>query len=232
MSLNKHGYEIANYHNWQGKKKCAILRHDIDNSIDRALQLARLEQCGGVSSTYFVIVTSDFYNVYSKECGSMLREICDLGHEVGVHFDETAYPDAVGKPDIMIKKIIHEGELLSDIIGHAVTTVSMHRPSKNILEGDMQISGFVNSYSNIFFHEFKYVSDSRRSWRESIEQYIENETYDKLHILTHAFWYRDFELDIHDTVEEYINSGNKDRYENLNRNFTNLEDVMKREEIR
>lgn len=232
-SLKNHDYAVVDYHNWErDKKKCVILRHDIDYSIDKALTLAKIEANGGVRSTYFVMVTSDMYNIHSLANREMLKQICNLGHEVGIHFDEAAYPDAIGKPEEIKGLIIHEGKLLSDLIEQEVATVSMHRPSKGILKADIQIPGFVNSYSNIFFHDFKYVSDSRRRWREPVEEYIERGTYDRLHILTHAFWYNDSELDMHDTIEKYVNSGNRDRYEILNRNFTNLEDAMGRNEIR
>ena len=64
--LREHGYEVANYHNWQEKKRCVILRHDIDSSIEDATAFAALERDEGVTSTYFVLLTSDFYNVFSK----------------------------------------------------------------------------------------------------------------------------------------------------------------------
>ena len=47
----------------------------------------------------------------------------------------------------------------------------------------------INSYGQTFFHDFKYLSDSRRRWREPVEEIIRSGTYDRLHILTHAFWY-------------------------------------------
>ena len=37
-SLRLHGYSITDYHNWQGEKRCTILRHDIDNDIEKALE--------------------------------------------------------------------------------------------------------------------------------------------------------------------------------------------------
>lgn len=66
LSLQQNGYEISDYHNWQYVERPAILRHDIDNSPEKALQLAKLEKKLSVRSTYFVLLTSDFYNVFSK----------------------------------------------------------------------------------------------------------------------------------------------------------------------
>ncbi len=55
-SLKEHNYKICSYSNWQDHdKKVVILRHDIDNSISKALQLARLESNlgGGAHFLYF-----------------------------------------------------------------------------------------------------------------------------------------------------------------------------------
>ena len=66
-SLLQNGYQISTYKDWQTTSKCAILRHDIDNDIEKALTLAEIEKSawGGVKSTFFVLVTSDFYNIFS-----------------------------------------------------------------------------------------------------------------------------------------------------------------------
>ena len=82
--LKAHGYETASYENWQEKGRCVILRHDIDNDISKALQLAKLEWNVGVKSAYFVLVTSDFYNVFSARSGALLQEIAACGHESGL----------------------------------------------------------------------------------------------------------------------------------------------------
>ncbi len=227
--LKSHGYEIADYHNWMKKRRCVILRHDIDFSIDRAVKMAEFEAENGIFSTYFVIVTSGFYNIHSRDCREKLREICRMGHEAGVHYDETAYMTA--DPQEIVKNILYEGRILSDILGHQVNTVSMHRPGREILEMNLDVPGFVNSYSDTFFHKFKYVSDSGRKWREPVEKYIEHTAYERLHILTHAFWYENTEQSLQDTIKSFVNRANNDRYNVLDMNFTSLGTVMGREEI-
>ncbi len=42
--LRVSGYEFVDYHNWQEKKRPVILLHDIDYSIDKAVELALLEE--------------------------------------------------------------------------------------------------------------------------------------------------------------------------------------------
>lgn len=42
-NLQTHGYHIADYDNWDDYERCAILRHDVDYSIKKAVELAQLE---------------------------------------------------------------------------------------------------------------------------------------------------------------------------------------------
>lgn len=232
LLLRTHGYEIADYYNWNYKKRCVILRHDVDSDIGKALEMAHMEYDWEVKSTYFVLLTSDFYNVFSRSNCDKLHEILRCGHAIGLHFDEMNYPELNDDTEAICEKIQEEAELLGKVIGKPITTVSMHRPSRQILETDLRIPGIVNSYGQIFFHEFKYLSDSRCHWREPVEEIIRSEQYERLHILTHAFWYYKEERNFHDTVKEFVNRGNKDRYYTLSHNMTDFESVMKPEEVR
>ncbi len=222
--LQTGGYRVCSYHNWQDTARCVILRHDIDSSLGQAMALARVERELGVSSTYFVLLTSDFYNPASKGSVEKLRSIQSMGHEVGLHFDEKAYLE--GTPEETVSRILHERDILASILETPVTTVSMHRPSQATLESDLQIPGMINSYGQTFFHDFKYLSDSRRRWREPVEEIVASGRYDRLHILTHAFWYHYQEEPIEVTVRRFISSANQERYRQMEENITDLASIM------
>lgn len=224
-------YDLADYHDWSQYSRPVILRHDIDYDITKSVQLATVEKNVGAKSTYFVMLTSDFYNVFSKESYSGLMKILDCGHDIGLHFDEVRYSDCEGVPERVVEHILDEIKALEAALGKTVDVVSMHRPSKGLLEAEIEIPGVINSYSQTFFKEFKYLSDSRRRWREPVEEIIESKEYDRIHILTHAFWYSDEERDILDTIRCFINSGNECRYGWMSSNITDLESIMKQEEI-
>lgn len=230
--LKVNGYSFVNYHNWNEHDRCVLLRHDIDEDIGKACFFADLEKSMGVQSTYFVLLTSNFYNVFSKEACDYLKKISDAGHEIGLHFDEARYPDVEGNTKKILELIRYEADILGKVIGKNITTVSMHRPSRGLLEADLKIPGMINSYSQTFFKDFKYLSDSRRRWREPIDRIIETRAYNRIHILTHAFWYNDEECDLHDSVSRYINDGNRCRYNWFLDNITDLESIMSPEEIR
>ena len=138
-------------------------------------------------------------------------------------FDEVAYGDT----DVPVETLIRrEADILSDILGTPVTTVSMHRPSKKTLESDLQIPGLVNSYGKTFFRDFKYLSDSRCRWREPVMDIIQSEEYARLHILTHAIWYHDEAQGIEATVKNFILSGNRERYIQMMNNITDLNSIV------
>lgn len=227
--LKEQGYAFTDYHAYEQHTRCVILRHDIDNSLPQALRLAELEAEEGVHSTWFVLLTSDFYNPASASSLSALRRIRELGHELGLHFDEAAYP--AGAPEETVGHILHEREILSSILGMPITAVSMHRPSKATLEADLKISGMVNSYGQTFFHDFKYLSDSRHRWREPVEDIIRGGAHDRLHILTHAFWYHEQAEDIAASVGAFIRSANAERYEQMMENITDLPSILPKEEL-
>lgn len=226
LSLLREGsYAIRNYHNYTDVSRCVILRHDIDTSLSQAVRLAELEAEEGVSSTWFVLLRTDCYNVFSKAGKEALDRIYSLGHEIGLHFDEASYVPTL-KPDEVVEKIIKECGLLSALLETQVSTVSMHRPSKSTLEANYQIPGVVNSYGRTFFQDFKYLSDSHRRWREPIEEIIRSGEYDHLHILTHAFWYHEEEEDISMTVGSFIRSANQERYQQMVENITDIGSIL------
>ncbi len=229
--LDANGYTFCDYGSWKDVSRCVILRHDIDESIEKAVELAKIENSYGIKSVFFVLMTSDLYNVLSYESGEYLKEILRLGHDIGLHFDEVRYPEIRGDAGALADKIKMESRILSSVLDRDVRTVSMHRPSKDLLEKDLQIDGMINSYSSRFFKEFKYVSDSRRRWREPVEEIIDSCKYDRLHILTHAIWYTEESCSDDELISSFVNSANMDRYDILDRNITDLESFMKRTEV-
>lgn len=46
-NLHNSKYEIATYFDWKEKQQCAILRHDIDYDISKAVDFAAFEHLGG-----------------------------------------------------------------------------------------------------------------------------------------------------------------------------------------
>ncbi len=231
LLLQQCNYHVANYHTWEKYDRPVILRHDIDNSVEKAVHLAALEKKLGVTSTYFVLLTSDFYNILSNQSQHWLHEIQSYGHEIGLHFDEKNYPDSFGDPVKSCKCICREAKLLEDVLGCAVTTVSMHRPSREMLESNLQIPGIINSYGTTFFKDFKYLSDSRHRWREPVADIIKSKKHPKLHILTHALSWNQEDQGLVQWVRDFIGQASVDRWKIMNNNFTDLESIVSLQDV-
>ena len=226
--LRENRYTPTDYHEYARYPRCVILRHDIDTSLEQAVRLAELEARLDVKSTYFVLLRTSFYNTASKSAQKMLRRIHDLGHEIGLHFDELAYETGDEPMEARIQK---EAAILAALCGFPITSVSMHRPSKETLESNLQIPGLVNSYGQTFFRDFKYLSDSRRNWREPGEEIVRSGEDDRLHILTHAFWYHEEEETLSETVGAFIRKANRERYAQMAENIRDLGEILQENEV-
>jgi hypothetical protein len=62
-----------------------LLRHDVDLSLEAALQIAELEAEAGAAATYFLMTRSEFYNLASPSGEHALERLRELGHRVGLH---------------------------------------------------------------------------------------------------------------------------------------------------
>lgn len=223
--LLKYQYKITNYDEFNQYEKCVILRHDIDISLEKAAIMAKLEYDHGIKSTYFVMVTGEFYNVLHFKEQKLIKDIQRYGHDIGLHFDELNYPEILDSKD-MIKYIQEERQLLSLITRQEISKISMHRPSQKTLQADLHIPGMCNTYSHLFFTDFKYLSDSRHTWREPVEEIISNETFKRIQILIHPDSYSEQPAMIKDWAESLLEEANMEAYEKLKRNITNFDSIL------
>lgn len=219
-------YEFCSYEDYNNYKKSVILRHDVDFSLEKALEMAKLEHSMNVTSTYFILVTSDFYNIFSKQSSELIQEILLLNHTIGLHFDEKRYNiESIDEIEQLVEK---EAKLLETVTNQPVKMVSMHRPSKLILENNLQFKHLINTYSTTYFKEMKYISDSRLHWRENPVETITSGNFLKLHILTHPFSYSECTMTMEQKFQQFLLEAVQERYNSINENFTDFESVISR----
>jgi len=226
--LKEQGYNFCKYGSENEDGKVVILRHDVDMSVEKAVEMAKIENEEGVFGTYFILVSTEFYNIHAERTAKAIKELQELGGIVGLHFDETKY-DIKDEEDI-VKKIQLESQILSQTINTKVKDVSMHRPSKWVLEENIEIPGMINSYSKKYFNDYKYVSDSRMRWKENVEEIVDSGEYHRLHILTHAFWYENEEKTTREILLDFINDAKKERYNALAGNIRDIEEFVQENE--
>lgn len=206
--------------------KSVLLRHDVDFDPSKCVRIAEIEANFGFVSTFFFLLKTSFYNVFSSSVVEVMSDLRSMGHEVGLHFDESRY-----KPGFdYVSAITREAAILEEAAGFPVTCISMHRPSAKCLEGDWVVPGFFNSYSHDLSKRYTYASDSRRKWKMPILDIIngrdEDCRSDKLHILTHPIWYNDVELDLEQTLDEFAKRQSTRTLWNLSENITRPVEVL------
>lgn len=194
-SLLNNDYKYSMYHQDQTHaEKSFILRHDIDKSVSKSLDLAQIEADLGVKSTFFVRLHSNFYNPFSYKDYKNIIEIKKLGHEIGLHTEFFDFAEIFQIDlDVSFEK---ELSIFESILGFKPRVVSPHRThgSTSVLEvkeGLQQLCdkhNIINSYEDRFFKEMKYISDSSGVWHEG-NPINHIGKHDKLHILTHAIWW-------------------------------------------
>lgn len=200
----KSQYKICFFNNCLSDyRNILILRHDVDQSLEQSVKIAKIESKYNINSTFFIWLRSPFYNVFEKKYSDIIYEIINLGHQIGLHFDESAYK--IEKEIDLNNYIEKETNILKRFFKMNIHAVSMHRPSKWILDNDIQLKKYINVYSKIYFEEFKYISDSKRQWKEGcVCKKINTNKYNKLHILIHPFWWIEKDIGFNKRISDFI----------------------------
>jgi hypothetical protein len=135
------GYDWATFDR-QPRAGDLFLRHDVDLSLEAALELAELEHELGVRATYFLMTESVFYNLDSRLGRDAPSRLRDWGHAVGLH---AVYPRA-------------------ELDDRFDNVFAWHNPDPAYLS--QPVAGAVNVMEPPYFTQGLYRSDSNRRWRE------------------------------------------------------------------
>ena len=147
-----------------------ILRHDVDIDLHCAYKMASIESEMGISSTYFILSTSDLYNINSKKNRQLIKKMDKDGFEIGLHFDPTIYGDV--SDEQLYMHVLNETKIIEDIIGKKIESISLHNPS--VHNKYPIFINYNNAYDKRFFSEENYISDSCKSFRnKDIFKFIE-----------------------------------------------------------
>lgn len=161
--LKQRGYRFVNFENSVRRDGTAIVRHDVDFSLEYAKKMAFMDSSAGIGATFFVLVSTEFYNIFSRAGRACLRDILGQGHEIGLHFDQSIY-DVDGSA--MEDAARRECAILEDVLGRPVRVTAFHRPAQTpeVLGRPGLFAGRLSAYAPEFFSEIGYVSDSAGYW--------------------------------------------------------------------
>lgn len=162
------------------KKKLVCLRHDVDRKPEHSLKFAQLEKSLGILGTYYFRAVPESYNL------EIMRQIADLGHEIGYHYEDIDLvlrncPPWRGSPppahnsmssliDTAYESFCRNLEIFRK--NFDIKTICMHGSPRSKYDNkliwkkyDYKELGIIGEpYYDIDFNEFAYFTDTGRRW--------------------------------------------------------------------
>ena len=164
------------------------LRHDVDYSLDMALELAQVNASHGVRGTFFVLLRSQIYNALSQWSLDRICRINDFGQHVAFHY---AFLSGIPVDDDRLAALVTEDfEILRSQIPDMQPVFSWHNPDPVFLRqrGGLVVPGMVNVYSEPFTRSIPYCSDSNLRYTPSeFEHILKQEDHHVVQLLLHPF---------------------------------------------
>ena len=186
------------YHKALNSDKFILMRHDVEYSVERAYDLAKVESSMDFTSTFFFQWTNNSYNILSRKNKDLIKDMHERGHCIGLHFALNGMTDMKR----IRGQIVKEMEILNSMFEFKIDTFSIHRPSRDVLAENIKLPGYINAYQDDFFTfadnvnentpvAVKYLSDANHIWRYGYPDEKNILGHDKVQILTHPFaWTR------------------------------------------
>ena len=194
---------------WRHEAQVAM-RHDCDNVIHPAVEMARWEYDRGFRSTYYILHTSPYWKDKPLLQRS-LEVIAECGHEIGIHNDAITVALQTGRrpSDVLAEAV---GELRS--YGHTIRSTVAHGNARCHVDhyvndemftecrrdayGDIGRLGFQAYPLSAFGLDFDanwlprgdYLSDSGGQWSQPFDEVAAAfPTRGQLHCLVHPDWW-------------------------------------------
>jgi hypothetical protein len=168
------------------KAKRIYLRHDVDYSLEMALELARVNAALGVSGTFCVLLRSQIYNLLSSWSLELVEQLHGLGQHIALH--ATTSKSEVNEIETELRA---DFEFARRNIPMMSEVFCWHNPTSDVLEQTAsfeRMAGLVNAYGTRFTRDMAYFSDS--NMRHSVEDflgYVEGAEHTALQLLFHPF---------------------------------------------
>ena len=206
-----------------------VIRHDVEFSVERALEMAKLESEMNVRTSYFFQINNNTYNLFSSKNLAIIHNIAKLGHKIGIHFTPSSSDEKIVKSEFYMMKRIFE-----DLTKINVDRFSFHRPNLNseVLSKNIKIDGIINVYSNLFFEYFdekipedpkiKYISDSNHQWKYGHPLDSMNSSWRKIHILIHPFSWSEGGGNNYENYLNLLREKNNTLMESINEEISNF----------
>ena len=165
LALQQSGYRFQTFEEFitiPHEGKTVVMRHDVDELAWNALAIAHVEKALGIKATYF------FRIVKQSNVPEVIKEIVEMGHEVGYHYEDLAS----AKGDEIMAMETFRSNLSYFRTYFPVRSVCMHGSStsqydnrllwKNHSLADFGLIG--EPYLSIDFNQIYYLTDTGYAW--------------------------------------------------------------------
>jgi len=163
------------------------LRHDVDYSLEMAVELARVDAEFGIASTFCLLVRSQIYNLLSKFSLQHVDEILTLGHSVALHY---AAPAVLPSSDAELAALVLEDFSIvqRNVTALVLPAFAWHNVTAELISRglNLEIPGLANIYGRSFIRDIPYFSDSNMRYSVGeFEEIIGHGRHRSLHLLFH-----------------------------------------------
>lgn len=190
------------------------VRHDVDNVIAPAVQMAEWEAERGYRSTYFILHTAPYWG-RKATLKAALAEIASCGHEIGFHLNAITKALETGRDPLEILyydlgELRDYGYPVRGVVAHGDNACYAHnfvndelftesaRPSygaPNREVGGVHLrpvsrEAFGFAYDPNWLSRAEYLSDSGGRWSQPFDRVAEGYPFGgQLHMLVHPDWW-------------------------------------------
>jgi hypothetical protein len=182
-ALSDQGFSFLPFNKYPdfSTRKIIILRQDVDKLPENSLQFARIQREKGIKATYYFRTVPESFNE------KIVKEIYELGHEIGYHYEDLSFAQAKlraqgtghrAQGEDLEKLIVSIGiesfkknlNQLREIV--PINTICMHGSPMSRWDSrllwkyyDYHDFGIVGEpYFDIDFDEVLYLTDTGRRW--------------------------------------------------------------------
>ena len=165
-SLNKNGYKFITFKEFltadTKNNKTVVLRHDVDLLPQNSLQFANIQSKLGIIGSYYFRAVPESWDE------DLIKEIANLGHEVGYHYENM--DTCNGNLDKAWDDFRFHLDKLRDLV--EVKTICMHGSPRSKFDNkeiwhkhdysSLDIIG--EPYYDVDFNKVFYLTDTGRRW--------------------------------------------------------------------
>jgi len=147
------------------KQKVVVLRHDVDNLPENAVELAEIETNLDIKASYYYRI------VKQSNVPELIKKVRDMGHEIGYHYEDLTM--AKGNYEEAIK--MFQDHLAYFRTYYNVKTACMHGSPLSKWDNRLIWEKYnykdygiiAEPYFDVDYNEVFYITDTGRSWNNT-----------------------------------------------------------------